>query len=39
VILRYSGTLTASATTGSPTRVVSGGYTYYTFTGDGSITF
>jgi hypothetical protein len=31
--------LTAAATTGSPTRVVSGGYTYYTFTGSGSITF
>jgi hypothetical protein len=36
--LRYNGTYTATATTGSPTRVVSGGYTYYTFTGSGSIT-
>ena len=39
VILRYTGTITASSTTGSPTRVVDGGYTYYTFTGDGSITY
>jgi hypothetical protein len=29
----------ASSTTGSPTVVVSGGYRYYTFTGNGSITF
>ena len=38
VILRRLGTYTASATTGSPARVVTGGYTYYTFTGTGSIT-
>jgi hypothetical protein len=38
VLLRFSGTYTAAATTGSPTRNVTGGYTYYTFTGDGSIT-
>jgi hypothetical protein len=38
VLLRFSGTYTATATTGSPTRNVTGGYTYYTFTGDGSIT-
>ena len=38
VIIRQNGTYTASATTGSPTRVVSGGFTYYTFTGSGSIT-
>jgi hypothetical protein len=36
--LRFSGTYTASATTGSPTRTVSGGFTYYKFTGTGSIT-
>lgn len=39
VIIRYNGTITAASTTGSPSRVVSGGYTYYTFTGNGSITF
>jgi hypothetical protein len=38
VILKVSGTYTATATTGSPARVVSGGSTYYTFTGSGSIT-
>jgi len=38
VILRKEGTFTASSTTGSPTRVVSGGYTYYTFLNNGSIT-
>ena len=38
VLLRFTGTYTAAATTGSPTRNVTGGYTYYTFTGDGSIT-
>ena len=32
------GTYTATATTGSPTRTVSGGYTYYHWTGNGSIT-
>lgn len=39
VLIRYNGTITAASTTGSPSRVVSGGYTYYTFTGSGSITF
>lgn len=39
VILRTLGSIFAGATTGSPTRVFSGGYTYYTFTGNGSITF
>ena len=38
VIIRTNGTFTAASTTGSPTRVVSGGYTYYTWTGNGSIT-
>ncbi len=38
VILRTAGTYTAASTTGSPTRVVTGGYTYYKFTGNGSIT-
>ena len=39
VLIRYNGTVTAASTSGSPSRVVSGGYTYYTFTGNGSITF
>jgi len=38
VIMRFSGTYTAAGTTGSPTRTVNGGYTYYAFTGTGSIT-
>ena len=38
VIFRTAGTYTAAATTGSPTRTVSGGYTYYAWTGNGSIT-
>ena len=38
VIIRFPGTYTANATTGSPTRNVSGGYTYYAFTDSGSIT-
>jgi hypothetical protein len=29
----------ASSTTGSPSILVTGGYRYYTWTGDGSITF
>jgi hypothetical protein len=36
--MRTLGTYTASATTGSPTRTVSGGYTYYVWTMTGSIT-
>lgn len=38
VIFKKSGTYTAAATTGSPTRTVSGGFTYYVWTGSGSIT-
>jgi hypothetical protein len=38
VLFRVLGTYTATATTGSPTRTVSGGYTYYHWTGNGSIT-
>lgn len=39
VIIRYSSALSAAtSTTGSPTITVSGGYRYYTFTGDGSLT-
>jgi hypothetical protein len=39
VIIRYSTLLdAATSTTGSPTITVSGGYRYYTFTGDGSLT-
>ena len=37
VIIRIPGSYTAQTTTGSPTRVESGGFTYYKFTGDGSI--
>jgi hypothetical protein len=40
VIIRYVDTYpAASATTGSPTVTVSGGYRTYKFTGNGSITF
>jgi hypothetical protein len=38
VILRTQGNYTAASTSGSVTRVVSGGLTYYTFTGNGSLT-
>lgn len=38
-IIRVPGSYTAQATTGSPDRRESGGYTYYTWTGDGSIKF
>jgi len=40
VIIRYADTYSAaSATTGSPTITVAGGYRVYTWTGSGSITF
>jgi len=40
VIIRYADTYAAAtATTGSPTITVAGGYRTYKFTGDGSITF
>jgi hypothetical protein len=40
VILRYADTFpAASATTGSPTVTVTGGFRIYQFTGSGSITF
>jgi hypothetical protein len=40
VIVRYVDTYpAASATTGSPTVTVSGGYRTYKFTGNGTITF
>jgi hypothetical protein len=39
VIIRLSGSVTAASTTGSPTRYETGGYTYYKYTGNGSVTF
>jgi hypothetical protein len=40
VIIRYADTApAATATTGSPTITVTGGYRIYKFTGTGSITF
>jgi hypothetical protein len=40
VLIRYADTYPAAAsTTGSPTLYTSGGYRYYKFTGDGSITW
>jgi hypothetical protein len=40
VVIRYPDTyLAATSTTGSPSTVTSGGYRYYKFTGDGTITF
>jgi hypothetical protein len=40
VIIRYPDSFgTAASTTGSPTLVTTGGYRYYKFTGNGSITF
>jgi hypothetical protein len=38
-IIRLTGSVTAASTTGSPARYETGGYTYYKFTGIGSITF
>lgn len=38
IIFRIAGSFTASATTGSPTRYETGGYSYYKFTGTGTIT-
>ena len=40
MIIRYADTYTAAtATTGSPTITVAGGYRVYKWTGSGSITF
>jgi len=39
VLLRTPGSITASSTTGSPTRYETGGYTYYKFLNNGTITF
>lgn len=39
VIIRVADSITATATTGSPTVYVTGGYRYYKFTASGSITF
>ena len=38
-LIKMPGSKTATSTTGSPTRVETGGNTYYKFTGSGSITF
>jgi hypothetical protein len=38
IIIRYPGSVTATSTTGSPTRYETGGYTYYKFTANGTIT-
>jgi hypothetical protein len=38
-IIRVADSITASATTGSPTVYVTGGFRYYKFTGNGTITF
>jgi hypothetical protein len=37
--LKIAGDVTAASTTGSPTRNTGGGFTYYSYTGTGSITF
>jgi hypothetical protein len=37
-MMRVLGDYTAVATTGSPSRSVNAGYTYYTWTGNGSVT-
>jgi len=37
IIIRYPGSVTATSTTGSPTRYETGGYTYYKFTANGTI--
>jgi hypothetical protein len=39
VVIRCADSVTASATTGSPTVTTSGGYRYYYFTSSGTITF
>lgn len=39
IIVRVQDSITASSTTGSPATVATGGYRYYKFTGDGTITF
>jgi hypothetical protein len=39
-LIRYPDSFAAAAsTTGSPSTTTSGGFRYYKFTGDGSITF
>jgi len=39
VIIRHASAFDTATTTGSPTITTSGGYTIYTFTGDGSISW